>query len=284
MDGFLLMNKPQGISSFDLVREVKRRLGERKVGHSGTLDPMAEGLMIIALGQGTKLLEYLIGLDKRYFVKAKFGMISDTFDAEGEIEEMNPSAVFEREEVEKIIAEKFLGKISQVPPKYSALKVGGKRACDIVRAGGEVSMQAREVQIDRFELVDYLWPTLSFEVDCGSGTYIRSLIHDLGQVLGCGAYVMELRRDRVGDWMLGDAVSLEDLREDDLICLEDFAKKFECLDLAKADLDALSDGRVLLGKKIEQGGVKMAFFEGKFLGVLESSSDQTGIKFKKMIV
>lgn len=217
MDEFLLIDKENGMTSFDVVREIRRLAGVKKVGHAGTLDPLATGLLIVAVGRdSTKKLGYYLKMDKEYEVLARFGAISDTYDAEGRIifsAGENDSFVSVGEAaLLKIISKNFLGLIQQIPPKYSALKIKGKKACDIMRKGGEVEMRLRKVRIDEFSIIEFDWPFVKFRVKCGSGTYIRSLIHDLGQRLGCGAYVVELRRVKIGDYSVGDAVKLEKLK------------------------------------------------------------------------
>ncbi|MDP3981563.1 MAG: tRNA pseudouridine(55) synthase TruB [Chlamydiota bacterium] len=290
----MLIDKEKGMTSFDVVRDVRRLTGEKKVGHSGTLDPLATGLLLVALGQGTKLLEYLIGCDKEYEVVARFGAVSDTYDAEGEITEVEFDADVSPQgdllrgvevDVASIIKEQFIGEIDQVPPKYSALKVSGKRACDIVRDGGEVEMKKRRVMIYGFDVVSFDWPEASFRVRCGSGTYIRSLVHDLGQLLGCGAYVSELRRTVVGDFSIENAVTADanNKIEQSVLSLEDVGRKFGFLELNDVDFDGLRDGKVLLDKKVEQGVPVMAFYKGKLVGVLGNSEKESGIKFAKVI-
>ncbi len=284
MNGFVFVDKEKGMTSFDVVAGVRRACGVRRVGHAGTLDPLATGLLIVAIGEGTKLLEYLLGQDKEYLVKARFGAVSDTFDAEGDITNISNS-MLGRDNVEKAM-ESFRGLILQVPPRYSALKIGGKRACDLVREGKEVEMKGREVEILGFEIEKFSWPVVDFRVKCGSGTYIRSLVHDLGQALGCGAYVEELRRTEIGVFSLDDAVLLGELSknvEQYVLALEDIAGEFSKIELVAEEMEKLADGRTLLGKKIDQGGVLMAFRGGKFVGVLENSP-QGGVKFRKLIV
>ncbi len=217
MDGFLLIDKEKGRTSFDVVRDVRRKTGERRVGHGGTLDPLATGLLIVAVGKATKLLSNFLGCEKEYEVRARFGFVSDSYDAEGKIEKMSDGKI-PMNEIKKEILQNFLGKISQCPPKYSALKIKGKRAADIMRAGGDVELKPRNVLIKKFEILDYEWPEVSFRIECGSGTYVRSLVHDLGQKLGVGAYVTQLRRTKVGDF---------DVREAgvDLIKIEDVANR-----------------------------------------------------------
>lgn len=210
MDGILLIDKPKGMTSFDVIRRLRQILKIKKIGHSGTLDPLATGLLVLGVGQGTKLLADLIGLDKEYEVLARFGYESDTYDADGEILPVNPIKIIDHKKVESSVASNFIGQLEQLPPKYSALKVGGKRACDIVRAGGDVDLKARDIRVDNFEIVKYKWPTVKFRIACSKGTYIRSLIHDLGKELGCGAYVEELRRTKVGEYKIADAKTLDE--------------------------------------------------------------------------
>ena len=214
MEGFLLIDKEKGFTSFDVVRGVRQLCGVKKVGHGGTLDPLATGLLVVAVGRSsTKKLHTLLKSDKEYEVVAAFGYISDSYDADGHLTRVkyDESATFNKKNIEKIISKNFIGEIEQMPPKYSALKVKGRRACDIVRAGGKVELKSRKIRIDSFEIMDFQWPEVRFRVKCGSGTYIRSLIHDLGQSLGCGAYVKELRRTKVGEYVVEDAVKLEEI-------------------------------------------------------------------------
>ncbi len=219
MDGFLIIDKPKGKTSFDIVRDVRRETGVRRVGHGGTLDPLATGLLVVAVGKATKLLSNFLGCEKEYEVRAKFGFVSDSYDADGRIEKVSERKI-SMNEIKEEILRNFIGKISQLPPKYSALKVKGKRAADIMRAGGDVELKPRTVLIKKFEVMDYVWPEVSFRVECGSGTYVRSLVHDLGQNLGVGAYVLELRRTKVGDFDVREAGS-------SLVSIEDVAKRVE---------------------------------------------------------
>lgn len=226
MKGFFLIDKEAGMTSFDVVREVRRRFGVRKVGHGGTLDPLATGLLIVAVGGATKSLGLFLGCNKEYEVVAHFGAVSDTYDREGKISEADSAfsdsfVSFKRDDIEKVAKASFLGRISQIPPKYSALKIGGRRAADIVRSGGDVTMKPRDITIFDFKLLDFNWPEAKFRVKCSSGTYIRSLVHDLGQKLGCGAYVEELRRTKVGDFDVSDAKFVSDLSEKDLLSPEE---------------------------------------------------------------
>jgi tRNA pseudouridine55 synthase len=285
MKGFLLVDKPGGVTSFDVVRDVRRASGVRKVGHAGTLDPLATGLLVVAIGEATKLLEYFIGCDKEYEVLAKFGYRSDSYDADGEIEEVDSSLAVEGKQIDIAIKEEFLGKIQQMPPKYSALKIGGKRACDIVREGGEVELKAREVSIQFFEVIDYDWPLVRFRVKCGSGTYVRSLVHDLGEKLGTGAFVEELRRNYVGPFEVNDAVPLEKLSnkiEQGLIPLERAVACFSKRDLREEEYGVLKGGGLIDGVIDDKDFPLMAFYDDQLVGVLAPLGERE-IKMKKQI-
>lgn len=204
MQGFLLIDKGEGLTSFDVISRIRRWTGERRVGHAGTLDPLATGLLVVAVGKATKLLKNFVGLNKEYEVKARFGAVSDTYDREGRIVATGEIKEFSQTDLAELICEKFLGEIDQIPPKYSALKINGKKAADMARKGIEFEMKPRKVKIYSFDVTDFKWPEVGFKIHCGSGTYIRSLIHDIGQELGCGAYVTQLRRGKVGNFSVED--------------------------------------------------------------------------------
>jgi tRNA pseudouridine55 synthase len=212
MDGFLLIDKEKGMTSFDVIRVLKRRFNIKKlkIGHSGTLDPVATGLMIIAVGKATKMLGKFLGADKTYIGTAKFGAVSDTYDSDGKITEMSDIAPISLDAIKKIVQENFTGKIKQMPPKFSAKKVNGVRAYDLAREGKEFILEAKEVEVYSFEISSFKWPYMEFSVKCSSGTYIRSLVHDLGQKLGVGAYMDSLRRTAIADYSVDDAIKADD--------------------------------------------------------------------------
>lgn len=283
MDGFFLIDKEKGMTSFDVIRDVRRIVGMKKVGHSGTLDKLATGLLIVAVGQGTKLLEYLIGFDKEYEAVGRFGYVSDTYDADGEVEKTDFAGDVSEFDMNKAM-KGFVGDISQIPPKFSALKVAGKRASDRVRDGEEVVLKSRDIRIDSFEIVEWNWPEVKFLVKCSSGTYIRSLIHDLGEKLGCGAYIGDLRRTKIGDFALENAVVVSELDkkvEQRLVSLEEMAKSFTTLELTDEEFEGLKDGKVLLGKKLEHEGVVVALYKEKVVGVVEEVEE--GLKYSKCL-
>ena len=212
MDGILNINKPWGKTSFSMVAMVKRLTGERRVGHAGTLDPEATGVLPVCLGQGTRVVEFLVDATKAYRAEIELGVITDTYDASGRIiQERDPSGV-SHDQLESALAS-FCGLIQQTPPMYSAVKYRGKPLYELARAGITVERRSRLTKIYDLELVDWQSPIATIEVVCGKGTYIRSLAYDLGQVLGCGAYLKSLIRLRCGLFDIRDAVSVPQLED-----------------------------------------------------------------------
>jgi tRNA pseudouridine55 synthase len=205
LSGVLNLNKPAGMTSRDVVDLISRPLRKVKVGHAGTLDPLATGVLVVCVGRATRLIEYVQRMPKAYRTVVRLGARSDTLDADGRIEvEESPQVPTEAEILEALLAQ--VGSIEQVPPQFSALKVEGKRAYDLARVGQAVDLAARAVRIDRIELLAYAWPRLELHVDCGSGTYIRSIARDVGEALGCGGLVEVLVRTRIGPFRLEDAI------------------------------------------------------------------------------
>jgi tRNA pseudouridine55 synthase len=212
--GVLLVDKPGGMTSHDVVARARRALGTRKIGHAGTLDPMATGLLILGVEAATRLLTFIVGLDKTYEATIRLGAVTDTDDADGAIEStMDASAVTSAEVTAAIVP--LTGEISQVPSRVSAIKVGGRRAYDLARAGEEVVLAARAVTVSRFEVIrerrSDSFLDLDVAVDCSSGTYIRALARDLGAALGVGGHLTALRRTRIGPFAVEDAASIDDL-------------------------------------------------------------------------
>ena len=215
--GILLVDKPQGVTSHDVVARARRLLGTRKVGHAGTLDPMATGLLLLGVDSATRLLTYLVGLDKEYRATIRLGVATDTDDAEGEVIATRDASGVPDDAIEAGIAA-LRGPIQQVPSTFSAIKVDGRRAYDRARAGEEVALEARPVTIHAFEVDavrrEAAVVDLDVRVVCSSGTYIRALARDLGAELGVGGHLTALRRTRVGPFEVTDAVELPDPRVD----------------------------------------------------------------------
>lgn len=218
MEGLLLVDKPKGWSSFDVVNYVRRIVADSegkkprnvKVGHTGTFDPAATGLLVLCVGKYTKKVPELIKHDKTYEAELTFGATSSTGDAEGLIKQRTKSSEQKREQLEKVLRS-FVGEQEQTPPAYSALKINGKRAYELARAGKEVKLQPRKIIIHSIELLEYKWPVAVIECSVSSGTYIRVLAEDIGEALGVGAYLSGLRRTQVDRWSVNDAVDPKSL-------------------------------------------------------------------------
>ena len=207
--GYVLVNKPGGITSHDVVDRVRRATGVKRVGHAGTLDPLATGLLIVLVGrEATREQERFMKQDKEYVATMELGKVSDTYDSEGVVEETLGDVEVSKEQVTQVIKE-FIGEIDQAPPVHSAIKVGGKKAYELARKGEEVKLGTRKIQISEIELLEFNSPFIKLKVSCGSGTYIRSLVHDIGQNLGSGAIMTELERTKIGPYSVDDAVDIE---------------------------------------------------------------------------
>jgi len=210
VDGILNIDKPQGITSYRVVAAVKRLSGERRVGHAGTLDPMATGVLPVCLGQATRLVEFLAEASKTYLADIELGLTTDTYDASGRVVQRGEPAGIRREQIEAVLAS-FRGTIRQMPPMYSAIRHQGKKLYELARAGITVARKSRPATIHSLDIVDFQPPLMTIEVECGKGTYIRSLAHDLGQSLGCGAVLKSLVRRRYGPFDIREAVSIPSL-------------------------------------------------------------------------
>jgi len=212
MDGILNINKPAGKTSYGIVTMVKRLTGEKRVGHAGTLDPMATGVLPICLGQATRLVEYLMDTTKTYRAEIELGVSTDSYDREGAITKWGDASAITQEQLESAL-DSFRGVITQIPPMYSAIKHQGKPLYELARAGIDVERKSRTAKIYSLELNNWENPILNIEVTCGKGTYIRSLANDLGEVLGCGAMLKNLERSRCGIFDIKEAVTTEHFEE-----------------------------------------------------------------------
>lgn len=209
MNGLLVIDKPGGMTSRDAVNRVQRWLPRgTKVGHTGTLDPLATGVLVVCVGAATRLADYVQAMGKSYTSRFRLGATSTSDDADGEVSEVPNAHPVSRERIDAALAG-FVGAIEQLPPSVSALKVGGKRAHELARKGESVALAPRPVRIDAVRVTGYEWPFLDVEVDCGKGTYIRSIARDLGAALGCGGLVQTLRRTRVGPFAAGQGIGVD---------------------------------------------------------------------------
>ena len=213
IDGILVVDKPQGRTSHDVVEAVRRLLGFRQIGHLGTLDPLATGVLVLALGRATRLARFYGDRRKRYTCAVRFGFATDTYDADGEAQGEDKPPRLEREEIESLAA-KFVGKIEQVPPPFSAKKIRGRPAHELARKHKPVDLKPVEVQVFEFKLSGVEGSVARFSVECGSGTYIRSLAHEMGKLQGSGAHLAEIVRTAVGEFTLDHAAPLAELERD----------------------------------------------------------------------
>ncbi|MCP3676716.1 MAG: tRNA pseudouridine(55) synthase TruB [Deltaproteobacteria bacterium] len=206
--GVLVIDKPGGMTSHDVVMRVRRILGVKKVGHTGTLDPMATGLLPLCIGGATKIARFIEGGEKEYRATIKFGVETDTYDAEGKVVAASDTSGVSEEMVVEALAQ-FRGKIQQIPPMYSAVKIGGTPLYKLARKGITVEREPKEVEISAIDVEEFTMPLLTMKITCSKGTYIRTLCHDLGRAVGCGAHLVALRRTRSGYFSIHDAITLD---------------------------------------------------------------------------
>ncbi|MCB8977680.1 MAG: tRNA pseudouridine(55) synthase TruB [Ardenticatenaceae bacterium] len=279
LSGILCVDKPLGMTSHDVVGRIRRVAGLRRVGHAGTLDPLATGVLLLALGRAARLIEYLVGHDKVYETTVRLGQTTATYDAEGEVLEERPFHHITLPQIEAAL-EPFRGDILQQPPIYSAIKKDGQPLYKLARQGKtEVERPYRPVTIHELTLLHWEPPYLSLRIDCSSGTYIRSLGHDLGEALGCGGHLSALRRLSVGDFGIETAVPLNDLTPEnitDYLLAPDTAVRH----LPRLDLPETAAADILQGKPIPRAGEPSAELvraygpDGLFLGVITAEGDQ----------
>jgi tRNA pseudouridine55 synthase len=213
IDGILVIDKPRGKTSHDVVETVRRLVGFRQIGHLGTLDPLATGVLILALGRATRLARFYAGRRKRYTCSVRFGFATDTYDADGDAVGEDAAPSLDAEAIQAL-ADRFIGKIQQTPPSFSAKKIHGRPAHELARKQKPVKLEPVAVEVSEFRLTSVEGPAARFSVECGSGTYIRSLAHDLGKLQGTGAHLAEIVRTAVGEFTLDHAVTLAELAED----------------------------------------------------------------------
>lgn len=278
--GVLNIDKPAEMTSHDVVNVVRRLTGIRRTGHTGTLDPLATGVLVLCIGRATRLSEYLLGQDKRYEAAVRLGQETNTYDAEGEIVAEKPVTV-DREAIETALTH-FRGSISQVPPMFSAVKKGGRPLYELARKGVEVERPSREITIYRLDLVDWTPPHLHLDVTCSSGTYIRSLAHDLGQLLGCGGHITALRRTAVGHFSVEEAVLLDELTAEnwteELLPADTAAAHLPAVEFSNEEAAALQQGqRVAREMDVSQFPSDLPARayndEGLFIGIVAAGSN-----------
>ena len=281
INGVVLLDKASGSSSNHVLQQVKRLFGANKAGHTGSLDPLASGLLPICLGQATKVAQFLLDGDKRYFVRAKFGQVSSTGDSEGKIVNFGSTQGIDESSIRAILL-KFIGNINQVPPMYSALKHKGIPLYKLARKGIEIERSSRPVTIHEINFLNLDDAVVSLEVSCSKGTYIRTLVEDIGKSLGCGGHVVELRRTGFAHLDLSGSKTYEQLsklKEQNLESLDSVILSADEMlpNLKSVYLDSDQTRDIKLGKKIEYLGfsnshkLKLYDHNKQFLGIGESN-------------
>jgi len=274
--GILLIDKPQGITSHDVVSRARKLIGTRKVGHAGTLDPMATGLLVLGVNNSTRLLTWIVGLRKEYTATIRLGAATNTDDAEGELGERADAPALARATDAAIAAgvAELTGTISQRPSSVSAIKVDGRRAYTLAREGAEVELPEREVTVFEFEVLAIRrgeWVDVDVRVECSSGTYIRALARDLGAGLGVGGHLTALRRTRIGPFDVGSAAELDDELDQRMLAPGDVATSlFGRVDLSDADADDLAHGKQIVLGETPEGPLAAIAPGGRLVGLVEN--------------
>ena len=281
INGVILLDKATGASSNFVLQQVKRLFFAKKAGHTGSLDPLASGLLPICLGQATKVAQFLLDDDKRYFVRGRLGQVSDTGDAEGKVSEFGSPKDVDESRIAGVLPQ-FLGNIKQVPPMYSALKRDGKPLYELARQGIEVEREARPVTIHEINFISLENDIVSLDVACSKGTYIRTLVEDIGKILGCGAHVIELRRTGFAHFDLSHSLTfeqLEALKDDNFEQLDELMlgadtmlPNFESVFLSAEQTDDVKLGRkITFGNYAEVQKLKLFDHAQQFIGIGESN-------------
>ena len=277
LSGFLNIDKPLGMTSHDVVAAVRRGLHMKKVGHAGTLDPLATGVLIVCLGNATRLSEYVMASTKRYRARVRLGAVTATYDAEAEPTPVADPSHLTPADVE-VVLPRFLGQIQQLPPIYSAVKRDGRKLYELARAGETVEIEPRAVTIHTLTISEWALPEFTLDVTCGAGTYIRSLAHDIGQALSVGGYLTGLVRTASGAFTVENAVSLETLlAAADPAALgappQAAGAGWPAIHLDAAGLDDVLHGRTLAGADAADGTLAAAYApDGAFVAVLRAES------------
>ena len=289
ISGVLVVDKPIGLTSHDVVQIVRKGTNIRRAGHTGTLDPRASGVLVILIGPAVRLSEYVSASDKRYQAVVRLGASTDTYDADGRILSTSPIDKITEEQFEDALTN-FVGEIEQIPPPYSAIKIKGRKAYEMAREGEEVDLAPRRINVYSLELLEWAPPEAVIDVYCSSGTYVRSLAHDLGEKLGVGAHLIGLRRTKSGRFTLRDAVPLRKLREafEDgtwyqyLIPAAEALSDWPAIDLTQEQMDALRHGHRIAAEEGEEGMVRGVSDQGELVALMEYVSETAEWQPKKV--
>ncbi len=287
-DGILVIDKPQGMSSAAVVTAVKRVIGASKIGHAGTLDPMATGVLVLLIGKATRLSSLLMAGQKRYEARITLGMETDSLDVTGRLLRTSPVPAVDRQGITAVL-KRFIGEIDQVPPAFSALKQDGKPLYRLARSGMPVQKPARKIRIDDIRLIRWESPELDIDVVCSSGTYIRSLARDIGAVFGCGGTLSALRRTQSGECRIEQALSLEAIHRAGSDCCEFIRSPLDWLpDVPRIAADNALTNKLRYGKIVSSDDVpdvstdgRLAVTDpaGRLLAILERSRNERRYRY-----
>lgn len=284
ISGVLVVDKPVGMTSHDVVQVIRNGTGLRRAGHTGTLDPRASGVLVVLVGPAVRLSEFVSASDKRYQAIIRLGSATDTFDADGKITQPEQQVNVTEAQFEKVLAT-FVGEIEQVPPPYSAVKVQGRKAYEMARQGEEVELAPRKITVHHLEVLEWAPPEVVIDVHCSSGTYVRSLANDLGNTLGCGAYLVGLRRTKSGRFSLRDATPLRKLQEafnagnwyQYLIPAAEALAEWPSVELSPDDVENVRHGhRVKADPAAKPGSVRGVSTQGELVALMELVTGETG--------
>jgi tRNA pseudouridine55 synthase len=285
ISGILVVDKPVGLTSHDVVEIIRRGTGIRRAGHTGTLDPRASGVLVVLVGPAVRLSEFVSASDKRYQAILRLGSTTDTYDAEGHFTRQASAPVNVTEAQFEEVLKRFVGEIIQTPPPYSAVKVHGRKAYEMAREGEEVNLEPRKIQVHHLEVLEWALPEVVIDVHCSSGTYVRSLANDVGATLGCGAYLVGLRRTKSGRFSLRDAVPLRKLQEaftagtwaQFLIPAAEALAEWPAVELNPDDVEEVKHGhRVKAAPGANPGLVRGVSMAGELIAIMDLMTGEDG--------
>ncbi|MDO9131378.1 MAG: tRNA pseudouridine(55) synthase TruB [Anaerolineales bacterium] len=285
ISGILVVDKPVGLTSHDVVQIVRSGTGIRRAGHTGTLDPRASGVLVVLIGPAVRLSEFVSASDKRYQAILRLGSTTDTYDAEGRFTRQSSAPVNVTEEKFEEALKQFIGEIEQTPPPFSAVKVHGRKAYEMARQGEEVELAPRKIQVYHLEVLEWAPPEVVIDVHCSSGTYVRSLANDMGNVLGCGAYLVGLRRTKNGRFSLRDAIPLRKLQEafqagnwyQFLIPAAEALADWPAIELNPDEVEEATHGhRVKAAPDAKPGLVRGVSMAGELIAIMELAQGEDG--------
>jgi len=286
VSGVLVVDKPVGMTSHDVVEIIRRGTGIRRAGHTGTLDPRASGVLVVLIGPAVRLSQYVAASDKRYQAIIRLGASTDTYDADGKFTRSEVPVNITEEEFRRVL-KSFEGEIVQTPPPFSAVKVKGRKAYELARAGEEVELAPRKIKVYHLDVLEWAPPEVVIDVYCSSGTYVRSLANDLGNALGCGAYLVGLRRTKSGRFTLRDAVTLRRLQEafqngtwyQYLIPAAEALADWPAVELSADEVEEVRHGhRIPVRQGGEHSWVRAISGQGELVALMEQIEGENGGK------